>query len=553
MRYFGPLSVKRADGAPECRFHESASALASGGLSVPFELCKGRGKSPCPHRSSCGAVDGVEGAEDAVFAVGPHTLLDSLDAFAGKSGLLLIDEPPDFLHAFELTRADFETTRVKLDSFDYRYSASLAPVLDALTRWFDSAPLDEPCRVDAVIAGGVRSDLEEAALSATGATDVTGAVRAAFPDGHKGPTSPPVRPSDMHQALNIPALARSIGTASRVLGMLRLGIVEPDQVLLRVEERKGARVLVVTQTIEALRRSARRMGQVVVLDANADMHKPIFDKLAGYDTRITEASAPDPVPVTRVHIRTRATRKAWVEDGKLVIDARVIRAIEEAVNNVVEYGAERVAFVTIRKLELAMMAAVGLDVTGEWTSQEQSAEDLEAARSKLGPVLARLRRRPDFGHYGAIRGLDKWKRHDALVTLVDPWPRLADVRVEVELFQLATDVEDRALVKCRAELEQAHGRLRIPRRERPCLLVHVGNVRPSGWHDNVKQVILEGRPGNPEQESQAETLRRLVEKHGSQKAAALAIGVSPMSFGRYLAGRGVPDDVWNRCQEELAE
>ena len=60
-RLFGPLSVFRADGTPECRLYENALPLVQGGQSIQREFCLGRGKEQCEHYETCRARDGSEG------------------------------------------------------------------------------------------------------------------------------------------------------------------------------------------------------------------------------------------------------------------------------------------------------------------------------------------------------------------------------------------------------------------------------------------------------------------------------------------------------------
>src|SRR5262249_49510255 len=101
-RIYGPLSVLRQDGTPECRFYETARLLVEGGQSIQREFCEGRGKQKCEFYDVCRAREGIDGPADARITVGPHALLSQLNAAAGSTGLVVIDEPPALLETAKL-------------------------------------------------------------------------------------------------------------------------------------------------------------------------------------------------------------------------------------------------------------------------------------------------------------------------------------------------------------------------------------------------------------------------------------------------------------------
>jgi hypothetical protein len=243
----------------------------------------------------------------------------------------------------------------------------------------------------------------------------------------------------------------------------------------------------------------------VALDANADLHKPVLEKVIGYDLSPHAAFAPDPVPVRRVHLRARASRSRWLRDRRFVLISSFVRHLGRAIDVVQEYGAKRVAIVTMRTVEIGLRGALGEDVSAEWKVMRQSNLELSRLKQEAGPVLARLGVTPSLGHYGALRGLDHWRDYDALVTFGDPWPNLGEVQNECDFLGLTDGWEERAAAMCRAELEQAHGRLRVPHRRTPCLMVHVGSVRPGGWSWDVETVRDEEPPGEDEERNALES------------------------------------------------
>ena len=109
-RFFGPLSVRRADGTPECRYYEVAEFLVAGGQSMQRELCEGRGRFRCDHYESCKARRGCEGPDDARITLGTHALISVLDKAAGTTGILIVDEPPGLLQTKIITLDDLDLT-----------------------------------------------------------------------------------------------------------------------------------------------------------------------------------------------------------------------------------------------------------------------------------------------------------------------------------------------------------------------------------------------------------------------------------------------------------
>ena len=120
----------------------------------------------------------------------------------------------------------------------------------------------------------------------------------------------------------------------------------------------------------------------------------------------------------------------------------------------------------------------------------QPKADLEAFRAELAPQLARLPRTLLTGHYGATRGLNELAACDTLVTLGDPWMNLDAAQNDAAFLGLGDTWAQRYEARCRAELEQAHGRLRTIHRTRPGRALHVGAVLPGerGWETGEVRV-----------------------------------------------------------------
>lgn len=549
LRLFGPLSLKREDGSPECAYHATAQHLANGRQSIPWELCRGRNKRRCEHYDTCRARDGADGDDRARIAVGPHGLLKRLDGFAGATGLLVIDEPPSFLASSTYTLAEIEAAAGTLDAFEYRYAAAMAPVIDAFATWAKTADLASitAVAVSAVFERGeVDGKLEAEALQATGTTSLIDAVSSAFPTDHRGPTHPPIRFAQLDIARRSEPIARKIGLASKLLASLRRGILSPTQATIRIEERSSSdapaeRVVIITESDADLATAVARPGAAVALDANADLHAPVLARITeNPDLPIVRAFAADPVDVTRVHLRGRASRAAWFTLNR-IRDASVFRVpLLRAVARLLDYGAKRTAIVTMRVLEIGFRGD-----EAAWRDAGQSPAVLQELLAITQPLFSRLPQPPEFGHYGALRGLNKWKDFDSLVTFGDPWPNLGDMQHEADFLNLPEDGEERARAFCRAELEQAHGRLRVPHRTTPCIQIHVGLTRPGGWAGEIEVCDLAdmGRPAG-ESAMSAEDFAALVGRLGGQRRAAEALGISARSVKRYLEGESpIPASV----------
>ncbi|MGH7296780.1 MAG: hypothetical protein ACRELB_17710, partial [Polyangiaceae bacterium] len=446
-RIFGPLSVVREDGSPECRFAAVAAPLVEGGQPMQWVLCK-----DCEHREVCRAKDGVEGPDYSRITVGPHALLSELDASAGSLGLLVIDEPPPALDTIVMDRHDFADARDRLGSFDGTYALAMRPIVEAFDRWIDIASADD------------LTDPSAALQQALPDADVGGLVsraKNAIPEERRS-RAPPIQRADIYVAKGSENYAKRLGNASRVLGALHRAVTTGDRVALRVEKRADAVALVLTLPRADLARALKRHGAVAVTDANADLHLPVYEKIVGYPPRYHRFAAPDGAVVTRTLLRCpAATRKGWFVRGRVAVDA-VVPALRAAVAWANEAGdCRRLGLITMRLLRLHLEAA--------WAPESEPSDDLtqsevREARETLGPVLRAWKGEVVFGHYGAVRGLNSMADADALVTLGDPWPNLGDARNDAAFLGLAAVWESRLEAMCRAELEQAHGRLRAVHR-----------------------------------------------------------------------------------------
>jgi hypothetical protein len=507
-RVFGVLSVLREDGTPECAYAKQAQHMR-GGQSIPKVFCQGNGRVPCEYRDGCRAYGGAEGPDDARVTVGPHALLSQIEAEIGENGLLIIDEPPDLLETQEFTVADIELAIRCKGYFSRRYAGAMAPMLDVVRQWVTHTTLLGSIEKNFKTALALAPDPDawNEAVSAVGTGDPLEAARLAFPEDHTPRLghSPPIEPHHILQVRESQKVAKDIGEASRVLWMLWNACREGVVLSTRVEEypdkrtKSGMRrVLLVTgMRTELADALTSPTHPTVVLDANADLQVPIYQRVVtakerggvpkeidslALRFRYREFYAADGAPVERTMVMWGASRKAWLVDGQLT-DA-FVNAVDRAVRWVLERPeqAARVCLVSFPVVEVALRAALGHQGAAEtWEAKGQEASALAPLVERLKPILARLPGTLELAHYGDLRGLDQWKDADALVTLGDPVQNLGAVRHDAMFIGLP-DPDERVHGLTRAELEQAHGRLRTVHRTKPARSLHIGRVLPGGWH-----------------------------------------------------------------------
>lgn len=165
---------------------------------MQWVLCRGRDLEPCEHFATCTAKDGCEGPERPRVHVGVHNLISTLDASAGASGLLVLDEPPSLLETLTFTADDFATAFGALDCFDGAYGAALRPALEAVGAWLATGTVSgratDVATVVATLAHVVAPDvLDQARRSSSQKEGDAIACARGAPLSDKGPPAPPLR------------------------------------------------------------------------------------------------------------------------------------------------------------------------------------------------------------------------------------------------------------------------------------------------------------------------------------------------------------------------
>jgi len=548
-RVFGPLSLLRPDGTPECRFHDVAQPLVAGGQSMQRELCEGRGRFKCDHYDECRARRGCEGPDDARIAVGPHALIGALDKAAGTTGLLVIDEPPDLLDRTCITLDELALTVSMLSAFDRDYADAMRPALQAVRAWLEAPPGSQGATLvkDAVrtFASGVDPACLDRAQSAAEVDGDAVECAASAPLLDKRSTAPPLRQVEiMHLRFSVDR-ARRIGTASGVLAAIYQALTAPWPVIGNVEEHVGQPVLQITAARRELTEALRREGAAVVMDANIEVHRSIYEKALGYAPPMHEFRALDGAPIERTHLWcSSASRTHWMRGGKLVPKPSLTSAVRALIAWATgDPEARRLGLITLKPIRLALEAILrpgDQAATEAWKEAGQLPGTLAELRSALGPILDGWGGEIILGHYGAVRGLNSMADVDCLATLGDPWPNVGQVARDMDYLGMSADGDARMEALCRAELEQAHGRLRTVHRTRPGRALHVGRVLPggSGWCGGkvTRQSMPNGRPKADEVMSAAE-LERFIADCGSVRAAARVVDCSRAYLQQCRSGK----------------
>lgn len=546
-RVFGPLSHIGPGGEYTCIHRECAQALVNGGQSLEWEFCKGRGKSPCALAETCTAREGFEGPRNANLVVGPHELVHALDGYAGKAGLLVIDEPPALVRTEVLSVLDMDSATRFLDAFVERYVAAIAPALLALAAWVrELAPADATVPLPEAIARAINAVPTEV-LEASGihferpadelAEEVLASARAAILGSAKS-KAPPIQALHMGIARRSPGRAAELGRASRVLDLLWRGLTAAQPHTLRVTADRAAALTGIDPRYAA---ALGREGPVVILDAGAALHLPAVEKLLGHRPWLLDLRVEDGGAVERTQIVTsKATSSSWMPrrhpDWK---GGGFLRALGAAIAWANESPVATLVIVTWRTLELAILHTLDPSdeaVVDEWQGKKLPAALLAEGRAAIAPILADFCGEILTGHFWSLRGLNRFARADALVTLGDPRENLG--AVEDQAAFLGLDADGRLDELAGAELAQDHGRMRLVHREGPARLLHVGAVVDPTWRGRPVQLreLPVGRPPG-RAAMPGEDLRRLREAAGaSLRYAAAVAGVSKSALERMESG-----------------
>lgn len=551
LRLQSPLQVVDARGDPVCRYHEEGRALVAGGQSMQRLLCLGGGANRCELYDGCTARLGVDGDPNARVAVGPHGLMSRLIEHAGTTGLVVVDEPPSPLETEALRATELAEALDAANVFTTRYAGAMLPALLALRAAVASDVTDEGEPLEALVrrhAAAVDEEQCEVARRNTGVTgsDPVAFARAAYDPDAKSTRFPPIRQRVVKELRGGHARAAEVGAASRVFGLLCAGLSGERPMVARVMAAKDGRRVVLARGNEFLMQAVAREGPVFVLDAGAAMHMPTYRRLSAGEVEHIHIPADDGAPIERTMVFcASACRSKWCPGGIARVAPSLVRAVRTTLAWAEEHeGADgrpvRLALITMKPVRALLEVAMSDRAEAAARAWEVDPTAAEAAVAKLRPLLVPWRGRVVLGHYGALRGLNAMADVDALATLGDPRPNLDAVRLQGALCGPEFDWQARVRDDAKAELEQAHGRLRVVHRTMRGRALHVGTIVPGGFGWSNRDVEL--RPIGTGRMARADvahldTVRGLVQRAGGITKAARLVGVHRNTVGNYVAGR----------------
>lgn len=551
----GPLSHRDDAGGPTCQLHTAATSAARAGQDVLRTVCDGvgygggrrylptaappRGNTPCPHKDGCPAYKAARASLTGDVVVTVHALAGRAVEWlrAGGGGLVVVDEAPALVssHGITADAAHFAAEVLRGETFatGERWRGDL---LAALAR--------------GLAADGAAACVTVRELLELGEPDAAVVAqwvhRSRYSTANDGSEkertrwAPRVSARKLRRLHAGGMLSPEAIDASRLAGAVAqaLALQAPDRTLSAVATQSpvapmgyGPRPLTLElrvalpaeELVELV--AARDVGRVF-LDATADPR--MVERVLGEEPREVRVAVRDGAPVRRVFFPwSHGTRRGALlpeADGVRGIRWDVVRgpareALALALEGVPRGG--RVALLTFRPLAQLLERV--------WNGAARDAGeavDLEALEL-LAPLVAHG---VTFctGYFGNLRGQNGWREADGLVVLGTPWPNKSASRSIARALGLEGAEEDVARHEARAELEQAVGRLRAPRREGSAVVVVAATVPP--LDADRRWEVRNPRAGRPE----AVDPRRLAELaavHGVRGGARLA-GVDPASVRR---------------------
>ncbi len=553
-RLFSPLTVLQDDGTPECIHHEKASHLVQGGLSMQWELCRGRDTERCERFETCRARLGFDGPEDALITIGTHSRIEALAEEAGSTGTLYADEPPSVFEKHVITPAELKVAIDSLHDFAVRFECAMRPALEALRAWHHCevpGPPRPPVEIlrdygHHVSAADIHYAQAQTGLETRDPGELAAAAIA--PEEARGRGQLPLRPIGRHLAVMSVTHAARIGHAARILGALHRALTSalPGAAMWLEETGSDAGSMVLYQARESYIHALRRQGKTILLDANASSNIPLLTPFLGYEPVIHRYDAKDGARIERTwRMVPGANRSGWFDGELPILCDSLVHAIHAALEWAHERGPERpLAIITMRAIELALRLAhrpSDEDAKRAWNHLSPPPELLKRFQAEFGPALKAHSGPILWGHYGAIKGLNHMAGVDAIITIGDPWPNVMCAEHESKFAGLDQTGRARGEQQCQDELAQAHGRLRTVHRTRPGWALHVGAVRPGGraWLFQV-QVVQPGRPVNARTLT-ADDIKLAVKRLGGARATAKYLQCSERTVHRYRSGDRAPE------------
>jgi hypothetical protein len=491
--------AKRADaaGKPYCD-NKIALKLYQQGGDVARDVCPG-----CPRRETCPAYLARPPAEARV-----HVLPREMIAKVGVTDEDLVVFDDAAVDLLEWHRLNVRELR-RISGADAR----MLPSGQArFLRIF----------VDALLAGPreaeerARAALVAASVPAPSSGDVLRYVAERLVDGQRSPHVP--KDALREDEDSLAETLRDVGRLRRVLrfaGALAAGA--------KVRWSSDSRTVHGESPTATLLRA--HAGRLVVLDASANVEEL---RALRTDLHVERMDVDDAGDARRVLLfATHATRTSLREPGprRELLEQWLTAALEE---------------LTVRRSTRPVIIA--------YKALIPELREHPALAAWCGEDPSRTVK---FAHYGALRGSNRFRRRDAVVTLADPWLNGDDVTGRAEW--LALDEPSYRIALATAELGQAHGRSRSVRRRGPLTLVHVGRLVPDGWSAGVDVKPLGGPPERSRGAADRIEFGALVGTLGGNRMAATLLGCSSSAVANWRGGaRGLPREALARARTLVA-
>jgi hypothetical protein len=518
----GPLAHRDAAGEPTCKLHAAASSAAEAGVDVLKTICDGVGyparggryrlpmagggrNSPCPHKDGCEAYAAARAELKGHVVITVHALLGRAMEWLGEApeGLVVVDESPALVESHGITAdaAHLAAEVFRGEVFAKREGWRVEP-LEVLAQGLAAAAPGSSGLVRELLAlgGATAAQLAEWTHKAryhqtpegadventAWAPSVGARTRRALLEG--GKLSPESVEAARLAAVVTRTLAMQVdGTVPATVAPMGYG-PRPNTLELRV-------ALIAEQLVEVV--NARGVGRVF-LDATADAR--LVASVLGEAPREVRVAVRDGAPVRRVFLPwgNGTRRGAFARSGGVrweAVRGPAREAFTLALEGVPRGG--RIAVLTWRPLALLLERVWN----GETVDPEARAllELFKGAEVTVG-----------FGYFGNLRGQNGWREADGLVVLGSPWPNLSAVQSVARALKLEGAAEDVGRHETRAELEQAVGRIRAPRRTSAAVVVVAASLPPLDadrrWEVRTPRV---GRPEAADREQLAELGRTL--------------------------------------------
>ena len=558
LRVFSPLTVLRADGSPECRFHEAGEVLEAAGMVVASELCGGPESPRCAHWETCDARGRTDADEGARIVVGDHRAIAARRGEVTNGELLVIDEPTDPVMVVRVSAAEVDACIGHAGDFQPRRWALTSPLLFAARAALSAASttrIDGVRSIEALCAIGWREvpdGVVRAALTAAGdtapmdGTDTMARVfvglrRALSEDARAGAAV--LRPEAIGAARDPRDAVRLARAASLVHALGEAASKDPPDSV-RLTDFNGRRQLTLARFAPELVAALRRTAPTVLLATNVALPHALAEEVSRASVPRHRFASPDVAPSRReVWIEPRARRTHWLKKGAgrwPDWDKGLLRAVEGIVAYVAEHPARRVGIITVPSVAVALRVALG-----EAPPAGMPASEVELARRLVSPVFARaVDVRWTIGDYGDLASLPPMTGHGGLFTLMDPIPDLGLARHAAACFRATGARESYVEAVTSATLGRAHGLAQHAHRFGPFWSVHIGVTLPAAYGWDLPRTVVGRIPQARRRATMSVDELKAIKGARTIRALARATGLKENTLTRYLNGsRMVPIDI----------